>query len=208
MPNDTLQSQHLQCLRNEQQLFADLSFELNRGEILFVEGANGSGKTTLLRMLCGLREPDEGQILWNGQSIFDLTASYSAQVLYIGHHAGVKRDLTVEENLQMATALIATKPDLDLDHILEEVHLYAYADHPAGHLSAGQQRRVALARLLMAEARVWILDEPYTSLDKNIITWLESLFVRHVEAGGMIVLTSHQTVQLGACPVVPLRLGL
>jgi len=207
MTSDTLQGQHLQCLRNEQQLFVDLSFQLNRGEILFVEGANGSGKTTLLRMLCGLREPDEGQILWNNNSIFDASAMYSTQVIYIGHYAGVKRDLTVEENLQMITALISTKPGLDLEHILDELHLLEYADHPVGHLSAGQQRRVALARLLMANAIIWILDEPYTSLDKNIIAWLESLFVRHVEAGGMIVLTSHQAVQLDNCPVVPLRLG-
>ena len=114
-----LRADRIECLRNEQQLFTELSFSAEPGQVLFVEGANGSGKTTLLRMLCGLRQPDEGDILWRDQPIIDLGAEYSANVIYIGHHAGVKRDLTVEENLQMASALIATKPDIDFETVLD-----------------------------------------------------------------------------------------
>ena len=202
-----LRADRIECLRNEQQLFTELSFSAEPGQVLFVEGANGSGKTTLLRMLCGLRQPDEGDILWRDQPFIDLGAEYSANVIYIGHHAGVKRDLTVEENLQMASALIATKPDIDFETVLDEIKLYALADQLAGHLSAGQQRRVALARLLMTSAPVWVLDEPFTSLDVKVIAWLEALFEAHVQNGGMIILTSHQAVNLTGCDVVSLRLG-
>ncbi len=190
-----LQINNLSCIRDDRVLFEHLSLSLAGGQMLLVEGHNGSGKTSLLRILTGLKLADEGDILWNGVSITKLTADYYEQINYVGHHDGVKRELTCLENLRLVQAM--GKPaDMDLDDALEAVNLYRYGDTPVSNLSAGQKRRLALARLLVAESTLWILDEPFTSLDKKSMASFETMFEQHLQNQGMIVMTSHHQIDM------------
>jgi heme exporter protein A len=184
---------NLSCYRDDRLLFDNLSFRLQSGEVLLLEGSNGSGKTSLLRILCGLREADAGEINWCGSSIAD--SSYFADLAYIGHADGVKRELTVLENLRFALAL-NTPGMLSIDQALETVQLAGFDDNLVQTLSAGQKRRLSLARLLITHNILWILDEPFTSLDKQGIELIESLISAHVIQGGMVILTSHQDLTL------------
>ena len=190
-----LQINDLACIRDDRVLFEHLNLSLDSGQMLLVEGRNGSGKTSLLRILTGLKLPDEGDILWHGESITVLTADYYEQVSYVGHHDGVKRELTCLENLRLIQAM--GKPaDLDLDDALDQVNLYRYGDTPVSNLSAGQKRRLALARLLVAESKLWILDEPFTSLDRKSMASFELMFDAHLQQQGMIVMTSHHEIAM------------
>ncbi len=190
-----LQINDLACIRDDRVLFEHLSLSLDSGQMLLVEGRNGSGKTSLLRILTGLKLADEGDILWDGESITTLTADYYEQVNYVGHHDGVKRELTCLENLRLVQAM--GKPaDINLDDALERVNLYRYGDTPVSNLSAGQKRRLALARLLVAESKLWILDEPFTSLDRKSMTSFEAMFEQHLRQQGMIVMTSHHDIAM------------
>lgn len=190
-----LQINNLSCIRDDRVLFEHLSLSLAGGQMLLVEGHNGSGKTSLLRILTGLKLADEGDILWNGVSITKLTADYYEQINYVGHHDGVKRELTCLENLRLVQAM--GKPaDMELDDALEAVNLYRYGDTPVSNLSAGQKRRLALARLLVAESTLWILDEPFTSLDKKSMASFETVFEQHLQNQGMIVMTSHHQIDM------------
>lgn len=193
--NADLQISDLACIRDDRVLFEHLNLSLGSGQMLLVEGRNGSGKTSLLRILTGLKLADEGDILWHGKSITELTADYYEQVNYVGHHDGVKRELTCLENLRLIQAM--GKPaDIDLDDALEQVNLYRYGDTPVSNLSAGQKRRLALARLLVAESKLWILDEPFTSLDKKSMASFETMFEHHLRQQGMIVMTSHHDIEM------------
>lgn len=190
-----LQINDLSCIRDDRVLFEHLSLSLDGGQMLLVEGRNGSGKTSLLRILTGLKLADAGDILWRGESITRLGADYYEAVNYIGHHDGIKRELTCLENLRLVQAM--GKPaSIDLDEGLEQVNLYRYGDTPVGNLSAGQKRRLALARLLVAESELWILDEPFTSLDKRSMAMFEALFERHLQQSGLIVMTSHHDIDM------------
>jgi heme exporter protein A len=189
-----LNIKHLQCIRDDRVLFEDLNFSLDSGHLLQIEGRNGSGKTSLLRILCGLTLPTEGAVFWNNEPIEETQSSYWASLAYIGHHPGVKAELTALENLAMARALSISPNSISLDEALDKVGLYGFEDVPARTLSAGQQRRVALARLLVNKAKLWILDEPFTALDKAAIRMIETLLDEHASQGGMAVLTSHHTV--------------
>ncbi|MCP4432501.1 MAG: cytochrome c biogenesis heme-transporting ATPase CcmA [Gammaproteobacteria bacterium] len=190
-----LQINDLACIRDDRVLFEHLSLSLDSGQMLLVEGRNGSGKTSLLRILTGLKLADEGDILWDGESISTLTADYYEQVNYVGHHDGVKRELTCLENLRLVQAM--GKPaDINLDDALERVNLYRYGDTPVSNLSAGQKRRLALARLLVAESKLWILDEPFTSLDRKSMASFEDMFEQHLRQQGMIVMTSHHDIAM------------
>ena len=153
-----LQIQDLSCIRDDRLLFEHLNLTLDAGQMLLVEGRNGSGKTSLLRILTGLKLADAGDILWQGESINQLGADYYESVNYVGHHDGVKRELTCLENLRLVQAM-GRPADIDLDDALERINLYRYGDTAVGNLSAGQKRRLALARLLVTEASLWILDE-------------------------------------------------
>ncbi len=186
--------EHLQCIRDDRVLFEDLNFTLNEGQLLQVEGRNGSGKTSLLRILCGLTLPVEGTVSWNGQDIQTISSQYWTTLAYIGHSHGIKADLTPLENLQVAKALGKYPTSVSLAEALDKVGLYGFEDVPTRTLSAGQQRRVALARLLINQAQLWILDEPFTALDKTAIRKVENLLDEHAKEGGMAVLTSHHTV--------------
>ena len=158
--------------------------------MLLVEGANGSGKTSLLRILTGLKLADAGNVLWNGKTIQELAGDYYLQVNYVGHHDGVKRELTCLENLRLSQAM-GVESALSLDDVLRQVGLYRYGDTLVGSLSAGQKRRLALARLFATSSKLWILDEPFTSLDKSSMVEFEAFFEQHLNEGGMLIMTSH-----------------
>lgn len=183
----------LSCSRDDRQLFSGLSFCMQPGSVLLLEGSNGSGKTTLLRTLCGFREADSGEIHWDGQPIAD--SAYFAEMAYVGHADGTKKELSVLENLLFALAL--NEPGhYSIEQALAKVQLAGYDDNPVQTLSAGQKRRLSLARLLITHNVLWILDEPFTSLDKQGIELIETLIDSHVKQGGMVILTSHHDLSL------------
>ena len=193
--NLTLEAVDLACIRDDRTLFSDLAFRITPGEALLLEGRNGSGKTSLLRILCGIRLPDAGMITWGGTDISKLGPDYHEHTAYVGHRDGIKLDLTPLENLAMARAL--GKPnDTTLEAALEQVDLYGFEDVLTRNLSAGQQRRLALARLLVTDTVLWILDEPFTSLDVHGIQVIEELLDNHTSRGGMLAVTSHHAVNL------------
>jgi heme exporter protein A len=199
-----LQGENLSCVRDDRTLFATLNFSLTAGNVLLLEGKNGSGKTSLLRILCGFREPDQGQVLWNGEAIAD--SSYYADMAYIGHLDGIKKELTVLENLRLSVAL-AQVGRYSIQQALAKVQLAGYDDALVQTLSAGQKRRLSLARLLITHNQLWILDEPFTSLDRQGIALIETLMSEHCASGGMIVLTSHHDINLHAVTVQRIHLS-
>jgi len=200
----TLEGTGLSCIRDDRVLFEQLAFELVSGQVLLLEGKNGSGKTSLLRILCGFREPDAGDILWCGDAIKD--SQFYAQMAYVGHLDGIKKELTVLENLKMTLAL-SSSGQYSIDEALAKVHLAGYDDILVQALSAGQKRRLSLARLLITENVLWILDEPFTSLDKHGIALIETLMTEHCANGGMIVLTSHHDIDLSDVDVQRINLS-
>ncbi len=193
-----LEVRNLSCSREDRELFRDLDFSLKPGMALQIEGPNGSGKTSLLRILCGLRLADEGSIYWNGLDTLDHRSEYLAELAYIGHNHGVKGELTPLENLRVARALGGGQGGLSEDEALERVGLFGFEDVPSRTLSAGQRRRVALARLLVNPVPLWILDEPFTAIDIQGQNQIEAMITRHVLDGGMAVLTSHHPLDLSA----------
>lgn len=199
-----LQGINLSCVRDDRTLFSALNFQLQAGQVLLLEGKNGSGKTSLLRILCGFREADEGEVHWGGEPIND--SSYYADMAYIGHLDGIKKELTVLENLKVSLAL-DTVGRYSIADALKKVHLQGYDDALVQTLSAGQKRRLSLARLLITHNSLWILDEPFTSLDKQGIALIESLMIEHCANGGMIVLTSHHDIALPAVDVRRINLS-
>ena len=201
MPNNStsrLQGSDLSCVRDDRVLFEELCFELNSGQVLLLEGENGSGKTSLLRILCGFREPDAGQVLWCGNAIND--SQYYDDMAYVGHLDGVKKELTVLENLKVSLAL-GQSGEYSIAQALAKVQLADFDDALVQTLSAGQKRRLSLARLLITHNTLWILDEPFTSLDKQRISLIESLMTEHCNKGGMIILTSHHDIALPSVDV-------
>jgi heme exporter protein A len=202
-PTYLLKGIDLSCIRDDRILFEGLAFELVSGQVLLLEGKNGSGKTSLLRILCGFREPDAGQVFWCGEAIND--SQYFADMAYVGHLDGVKKELTVLENLKVSLAL-GRSGQYSIQQALTKVHLADYDDVLVQALSAGQKRRLSLARLLITQNIVWILDEPFTSLDKQGIALIETLMAEHCANGGMIVLTSHHDIDLHGIDVQRINL--
>lgn len=194
----------MSCIRDDRVLFEALSFSLTNSQVLLLEGKNGSGKTSLLRIICGFREQDEGEILWNNCIIKD--SEFFAEMAYVGHLDGVKQELTVKENLKMSLAL-SHSGNYTIDQALDKVHLAGYDDSLVQSLSAGQKRRLSLARLLITKNSLWVLDEPFTSIDKDGIKLIESLMHEHIVEGGMIILTSHHDLVLHEVNVQKINLS-
>ena len=181
---------------NDTIIIRDLNLAVSPGEVLYIEGDNGAGKTILLRILCGIVQPDEGRVLWNNENINGYMADYYSNLTYIGHLTGVKQELTAVENLQFLSTLSATAPTTDYLGALAWAGLAGFEHSPARHLSYGQQRRLALARLRLENSPVWILDEPFSGLDQPMIEALKARFSEHLDQAGMLVLTSHQPIDL------------
>lgn len=185
------------CVREERVLFDNLSFSLSSGEILQLAGPNGVGKTSLLRLVAGLSRPEHGSITWQDHNISQVAENYQRQCLYLGHHSGVKAELSAIENLHFYLGLAGEKVTMpELHALLAKVGLAGLEDEPVAHLSAGQQRRVALARLWLVKRKLWILDEPFTAIDKQGVAYLENVMLAHAQAGGMVLLTTHQELSL------------
>lgn len=190
-----LSARNLACERDERLLFSDLNFDLNSGDLLQLEGPNGSGKTSLMRLLAGFLPLSEGELTWQGQNLDTCREEFYLSVLFIGHLTGIKAELTPLENLHWFAALEGINDERLLEQALKQVGLAGYEDHPCHQLSAGQKRRVALARLLFTQRSVWLLDEPFTALDKAAVAAMENLLVAHSQAGGAVILTSHHALE-------------
>ena len=189
-----LQASDLACERDWRMLFEHLDLQLHAGDMLQISGPNGSGKTSLLRLLSGLMQPTAGQVLINGQPLSEQRVELARNLLWIGHAAGIKDLLTPVENLSWLCALHRPAEPAAIWQALQSVGLRGFEDVPCHTLSAGQQRRVALARLYLDSPPIWILDEPFTALDKQGVAQLEAHLAEQCEKGGMIVLTTHHTL--------------
>ncbi|EPQ8463854.1 cytochrome c biogenesis heme-transporting ATPase CcmA [Escherichia coli] len=188
-----LEARELLCERDERTLFSGLSFTLNAGEWVQITGSNGAGKTTLLRLLTGLSRPDAGDVLWQGQPLHQVRDSYHQNLLWIGHQPGIKTRLTALENLHFYHRDGDTAQCLEA---LAQAGLAGFEDIPVNQLSAGQQRRVALARLWLTRATLWILDEPFTAIDVNGVDRLTQRMAQHTEQRGIVILTTHQPLNV------------
>lgn len=178
--------------RGEHHLLRGVSFTLRAGELLQVNGANGSGKTSLLRVVAGLLPAESGEIQWNGCAIQDFREQYAAELAYLGHANALKLDLTALENLHFGAALRGVIDEQTCLEVLKTLRIPQCAELPAKALSAGQKRRVALARVLLSRSTLWILDEPITNLDTSGIEMVESLMAEHLSRNGMILTAAHQ----------------
>ncbi len=202
--NKYLEAKALSCIRDDRVLFEGLDFCLKNGQVLLLEGKNGSGKTSLLRIICGFREQDEGEMHWCGTAVKD--SEFYAEMAYVGHLDGVKKELTVIENLKMSLAL-SQSGEYSIEQALEKVKLGGYDNSLVQSLSAGQKRRLSLARLLITQKSLWVLDEPFTSIDKEGIKLIESLMHEHIGRGGLIILTSHHDLDLAETDVQKINLS-
>ncbi|WP_083330465.1 cytochrome c biogenesis heme-transporting ATPase CcmA [Pseudoalteromonas amylolytica] len=187
-----LEIKSVTCTKQERCLFESLSFSLEAGQIMQIEGPNGAGKTSLLRIISGFARPDEGEIHFSGQSISDNYDEFAAQLLFIGHKTGVNGQLTAYENVCHWLRVHGCHVDKRAYDLLSLLGLVGLEDVPVRTLSAGQQRRVALVRLWLNNAKLWILDEPFTALDKKGVKQLQTRFAEHLAQGGAILLTTHQ----------------
>ena len=187
----------LGCIRGERRLFSDLSFSAGAGELIELRGPNGSGKTSLLRILCGLSSPAEGQVGWNGKNIRSLGEEYFRDVAYLAHQNAVKDELSALENLRIATGVAGNPlPKAQAQEVLERIGLKDRQHLPARVLSAGQRRRLAVARLLTIKATLWILDEVLTSLDDAAVRLSREFISDHIKNGGIAIVATHQDLNL------------
>lgn len=199
-----LHANQLTCVYEERVLFESLSFTVEPGEAVQIAGENGSGKTSLLRLLTGLTQPESGYVCWQGERLSRVRDTFHQQMLWIGHKPGVKASLTADENLR----LFYPRSTLEArEAALLAIGLAGFEDLPLYQLSAGQQRRSALARLWLSDAALWILDEPLAALDVAAIETLTHRLEKHVQRGGSVILTTHQPLRSLDCPLRVLRLS-
>lgn len=202
-----LEIRNLACTRGDHQLFSGLSFSLSAGELLQVQGENGKGKTSLLRTLCGFIVPAAGEIFWRGQDISELEEEYYAEMVYLGHLNALKDELNALENLHISAGLAGWAVD-DKQAIaaLRHMGLRGRETLPVKVLSQGQRRRVALARLLVCDAPLWILDEPLTALDVGAVGLMQELIGEHLAKEGMVIFTTHQPLEVAGVELRQLTL--
>lgn len=197
----------LGCIKGGRQLFSDIDCDVAAGQWLYVTGANGVGKTSLLRMVCGLASIEAGSILWNGTPIQKQADAYRQDLCYLGHLNALQESMTVDENLRFTSALGGLAPErAQRLQVLASFGLRGRSQQLVCHLSQGQKRRVALSRLVLSPARLWVLDEPYVAMDESGINLLADLIGSHIEQGGLVVLTSHQKVPIRNLPAKLLEL--
>lgn len=203
-----LQLCDLACERGGRLLFRGVQQTVGAGQWLYITGPNGVGKTSLLRMVCGLAAVEHGQIRWRGQPVASQRERFARELAYLGHLNGLQEALSVDENLQFAGALRGqSAPRARRVQVLAQFGVRGRADQLVRHLSQGQKRRVALARLALSHARLWVLDEPYVALDDAGIAMLAQCIASHLTEGGLVLLTSHQPVPIAGFAPLDLALG-
>lgn len=183
----------LRCIRQGKLLFDNISFSLTPGQVLLVEGANGTGKSSLLRLLSGLATPYSGEVYWQDKLIQSMPVEYGEHLHFVGHANGIKLGLTVQENLELAKELSSSNVS-NFDDILSLLQLSEHKHTPAKNLSAGQKRRIALAKLFIFLKSLWILDEPFTALDVNTQTIFILKLEEHLQHGGIAIISSHHPI--------------
>lgn len=207
-PAQMLAVNDLACERGERLLFKGLNFSLGQGQLLLAQGGNGQGKTSLLRLLAGLGRPDAGTVRWRGEPVARCREAYHREMAYLGHANGIKDELDPAENLRFNDGVHGRAFDAArAAATLKRLGLSRCLDLPCRALSFGQRRRVALSALLLADARLWILDEPLTGLDVHAVALVEGLIRDHLQGGGVVVATTHQALDVAGIDVQRLQLG-
>ncbi len=201
----TLQAINLSCVRQYKTLFSDFSFSVSSGELLLIEGENGAGKSSLLRLLASLATPITGDVTWQGESIYQSQTDYRSELHYVGHANGLKLGLTVAENLKLINYL-SSATIKNTDSILQSLQLFKEKNKQASHLSAGQKRRLALAKLFLFPKQIWIVDEPLTALDLASQEFFLHALTSHLKQGGIAVISSHHAISLSTIKMHTLRL--
>lgn len=204
MVNSLLRVEDLSCERDDRLLFSSLSFSVETGDIVQVLGPNGAGKTTLLRMLAGLFADYEGRIAFQGESI-ENNPHYASQLLYLGHKTAIKMTLSPLENLRFLMGLQQVVSDSEIVTALASVGLGGYEDVSCHSLSAGQQRRVSLARLYLSNSPIWLLDEAFTAIDHQGVEELETYLAQRARGGTSIILTTHHRLNIASVRQVVLE---
>jgi len=194
---EQLSAESLTLFRGDRCLFRDVSFAVNSGELLILEGSNGSGKTSLMKAIVGMLDLESGTVLWNGKPVAEQRQVFHGALVWTANRVGLKADLTLVENLRFEAALRPQGSD-GLEKVLERLGITRLKPLPLRSLSAGQQRRVALARMLLADVPLWLMDEPFTNLDREGRSLVMQLVKEHLDTGGMCVMAAHQDVEIDA----------
>lgn len=185
-----LEARDITVFRGERLVLDQVGLSLSAGEAMLLTGPNGAGKSTLMRVLAGLRKPDSGELLWKGENVFSDRMTYSRNIAYLGHQDALKPGLTLTENLSVFSH------GASLEEAFDSFDLRPLADTPVRLFSAGQKRRAALARVILAQAPLWLLDEPSLGLDVHSVSRLGEALRRHRQTGGMIIVTTHVPLPL------------
>lgn len=194
MLHPMLNAVDLTCQKGSTVLFKNLNFYIDLGEALHVQGKNGSGKTSLLKIISGLSQPSSGYVYWQNEKISE-SESFKSDLCFVGHKQGLKQNLTVQENLKFIASMRGNSP-VNFAQILSTLELQHLLSHQVNELSAGQKQRLSLARLLIVNAKLWLLDEPLTALDQKAGLLVKKLMEDHLSKNGMIVFTSHQELKM------------